>query len=378
MKVAIVHDYLNQYGGAERVVEAIAELYPDAPIYTSIYESSLVRDRFVQRDVHTSFMQHLPGVMRHHQIYLPLYPWAFDNFKLHDYDLVLSSSSAWGKAAITGPHTLHISYCHSPMRFAWQTNEYAQRERMGGISRQLLPFVMYFMRRWDIKSAQRPDYYIANSRTVATRMRRFWGREADIIINPPVEVSSIPFQAGPRADFYLTVGRLVPYKRLDVTVEAFRQLDLPLKVVGTGRDLESLKRLAGPKTEFLGGISDAEVRNLFCRCRAFVQTGSEDFGITPIEAMGGGAPVIAINQDGPAETIIEDQTGLFFNQQTPQALVEAVQRFEQVRHTFDSNVIRHHAESFDRKIFQRRYAEFVAAKWEDFQDGKQSRKIVTV
>lgn len=372
MKVAIVHDYLNQYGGAERVVEAIAELYPEAPIFTSIYDPKKVRNRFVDRDVHTSFMQRLPGVTSHHQVYLPFYPLAFDSLDLSGYDLVISSSSAWGKAAVTGPETLHICYCHSPMRFAWQSTEYAQRERLGRASRALLPVILHFIRRWDIKSSTRPDYYIANSRTVAERIRKYWHRDSTII-NPPVEVNNIPYVSGRhREDFYLTVGRLVPYKRMDVTVRAFKELDLPLKVVGSGRDLEALKRLAGPKTEFLTNLSDKEVRELFCRCRAFIQTGSEDFGITPIEAMGGGAPVIAINQDGPAETIIDGKTGLFFDKQTPEALAEAVRLFEKMRFQFNSDFIRKHAQSFDREIFQRRFGDFVSSKWEDFQLKKQN------
>jgi len=250
MKVAIVHDYLNQYGGAERVVEELAGLFPEAPIFTSIYDAGRVNNRFVGRDIRTSFMQRLPGVMGHHQIYLPLYPLAFDRFKLDGYDLVISSSSAWGKAAITGPDTLHLSYCHAPMRFAWQSADYMQREQLGRASRTLLPAVLYFIRRWDIKTALRPNFYIANSQTVANRIQKFWGREADIVINPPVEVKNFAYHKRPREDFYLTVGRLVPYKRLDVTVQAFRDLDLPLKVVGSGRDLESLRKLAGPHRIF--------------------------------------------------------------------------------------------------------------------------------
>ncbi len=378
MKVAIVHDYLNQYGGAERVVEELAGLFPTAPIYTSIYDAGRVKNRFVGRDIHTSFMQKLPGVMGHHQIYLPFYPLAFDRFKLDGYDLVISSSSAWGKAAITGPDTLHICYCHAPMRFAWQSADYMQREQLGRASRTLLPAVLYFIRRWDIKTALRPNFYIANSRTVAARIQKFWGREADIIINPPVEVKKFAYHQRPREDFYLTVGRLVPYKRLDVTVQAFRDLDLPLKVVGSGRDLESLRKLAGPRTEFLGHIPDQEVRELYNRCRAFVQTGSEDFGITPIEAMGGGAPVIAINSDGPAETILDGQTGIFFDEQTPEALAQAVRRFEQIYQSFDSAAIRRYAESFDREIFRQRFEEYVNVKWEQFQTRKQANQFVSV
>ncbi len=366
MKVAIVHDYLNQYGGAERVVEALCELYPDAPIYTSIYSPELVQHRFDDRQVITSFMQKLPGVLTHHQAYLPFYPFAFESFDLSGYDLVISSSSAWAKSVNTSPDTLHICYCHTPMRFVWQYEDYARREKLGRLAKAALPFFLSYVRLWDVRSSQRPDFYVANSQTVARRIARFWKRES-VVINPPVETSQIPFEDRPREDFYLWVGRLVPYKRADIAVKAFKQLDLPLKVVGSGRDLEALRGLAGPKTEFLGYVPDDEVRRLFSRCRAFIQSGAEDFGITPVEAMAGGAPVVAIRQNGPAETIREGETGLFFEAQTPEALAEAVQRLERTYTSFNPVAIRRYAQSFDRALFCHRFGEYVAARWEEHQ-----------
>ncbi len=375
MKVAIIHDYLNQYGGAERVLEALCELYPDAPIYTSIYEPSLVHHRFDHRVVHTSFMQNLPSVMTHHQLYLMFYPYAFESFDLSEYDLVVSSSSAFAKGVITGPNTLHVCYCHTPARFLWLYEDYAKRERLSRGARRLLPFFLNHVRLWDVISAQRPDFYVANSQTVARRIEDFWRREA-VVINPPVEVGEFEYVPGPRQDFYLWVGRLIPYKRVDVAVQAFKELDLPLKVVGTGRDMASIKRMAGPKTEFLGHVSDAEVRRLMNQCRAFIQVGADDFGITPVEAMAGGAPVIAINANGPAEVVVDGVTGLFFEEQTPASLVEAVRRFEQQWPRFDSNAIRHYSHNFDRELFCRRFGEYVAQLWEDFTSEKvQSVKI---
>ncbi len=369
MKVAIVHDYLNQYGGAERVLEAICELYPDAPIYTSIYDPEAVLHRFDHRTVITSFMQKFPGVMKHHQVYLPFYNYAFESFDLSQYDLVISSSSAWAKGVITGPDTLHICYCHTPMRFVWQYEDYAQRERLNRVAKAVLPIVLNRVRLWDVNSSGRPDFYVANSQTVARRIAKFWGRDS-VVINPPVETGQIPFDNSPRDDFYLWVGRLVPYKRADIVIEAFKHLDLPLKVVGTGRDLATLKKIAGPKTEFLGYLPDDQVRYLYSRCRAFIQAGAEDFGITPIEAMAGGAPVIAIRQNGPAETVHEGENGLFFEEQTPEALAGAVRHFERQSNRFRPAAIRRYAQNFDRELFCRRFGEYVASRWDEHQGRK--------
>jgi glycosyltransferase involved in cell wall biosynthesis len=372
MKVAIIHDYLNQWGGAERTLQAICELYPDAPIYTSICSPEIAA-KFPGREIRTSFMQKLPGVLTHHQHYLPFYPTAFESFNLDQFDLVVSSSSAWAKGVITGPETLHVCYCHNPMRFVWQSQEYMEREQIGRVSKAVLPFVLSYARLWDVSSAWRPDFYVANSDTVRQRIAAYWGREATVI-NPPVSVQRIPFYNRSREDFYLIVGRLVPYKRIDVTIDAFRRLNKPLKVVGTGRDMEELKKLAGPKTEFLGKVSDEELGELYNQCRAFVQTGAEDFGITLVEAMAGGAPIIAINKNGPAETVIDGETGIFFEEQTPEALAEAVERFEQEYQCFDPLRIRRHAESFDHELFVRCFGEYVAQRYEEHKAGMKPEK----
>jgi glycosyltransferase involved in cell wall biosynthesis len=365
MKVALVHDYLNQYGGAERVLQAISDLYPDAPIYTSIYDEKKLGKYFAGKDIRTTFMQKLPFALTKHQMYLLAYPFAFEGLDLREYDLVISDSSAFAKGVITGPNTLHICYCHSPMRFAWDLDDYAKRENFGTSVKALLPFIMGYVRLWDVSSAVRPDVLISNSRIVSERIRKFWGREA-VVINPPVEISRIPYTNKPRGEFYLATGRLVPYKRIDVTVEAFKRLGLPLKVVGAGRDMNAIKKLAGANTEILGYVSDEELVELYNTCRAFVQVGAEDFGITPIEAMAGGAPVVAINKAGPAETIVDGVTGLFFEEQSPESLIEAVQRFERVRHTFDHTKIRKHAETFDSAIFAQRFRSFVFDCWRKF------------
>jgi glycosyltransferase involved in cell wall biosynthesis len=253
-----------------------------------------------------------------------------------------------------------------------------EREQLGRITKVILPFILSYVRLWDVVSSSRPNFYVANSRTVEQRIASYWKREADVIY-PPVNVQRIPFKAGPRQDFYLIVGRMVPYKRIDVTIEAFRKLDRPLKVVGSGRDLESLKKLAGPKTEFVGNISDTALWELYSQCRAFVQTGAEDFGITLVEAMAGGAPIIAINRYGPSETVIDGETGLFFEEQTPEALVEAVLSFEKQYQDFDSAQIRQHAESFDREVFIKRFGEYVTQRYQEHRailtSGKQQDHV---
>lgn len=377
MKVAIAHDYLNQYGGAERVVEALCEMFPDAPIYTSIYSAERVLHRFAHRKVITSFMQKLPGVIERHQAFLPFYPLAFERFDFSEYDLVVSSSSAWAKGIKTGPNTLHICYCHAPMRFVWQYEDYSRREQIGGLAKRVLPSVLRYVKLWDVRSAGRPNFYVANSETVKERIKRYWQREATVI-NPPVEVSKIPYssiQNRERKDFYLWVGRLIPYKRADVAIRAFKELDLPLKVVGSGRDKEDLLKLAGPKTEFLGHLDDSELRKLFGECRGFIQVGAEDFGITPVEAMAGGAPVIAIRKDGPAETVVEGQTGVFFEDQTAASLIGAVRRFEQTRANFDTDVIRSHAEKYSRERFIREMTEFVQTRYAEWKAGDKSLEL---
>ncbi|MEI7556164.1 glycosyltransferase [Candidatus Chlorohelix sp.] len=376
MKVALVHDYLNQYGGAERVLEAIADMFPEAPIYTSIYDKKLMEGKFPGHKIYTSFMQRFPGVLKRHQLYLLAYSFAFEHFDLKDYDVVISSSSAWAKGVVTPPNTLHICYCHAPMRFAWDTQDYARRENMSRLAKIGLPLVMEFVRLWDIASAARPHFYVANSQTIAGRIKEYWGRDA-VVINPPVEVEQIPCNYSPREDFYLMASRLMPYKRLDIGVKAFRELGLPLKIVGTGRDLKNLKDLGGSNIEFLGYVSDDELYKLFGRCKAFIQTGAEDFGITQVEAMAAGAPVIAIKQNGPAEVNVEGLTGLFFEEQSPQSLADTVQRFEQMSEQFDSHIIRTHAETFSREIFIKRFHEQIDLCVREFK-APQQKKILAI
>lgn len=354
MRVAIVHDYLNQYGGAERVLEALHDLYPGAPVYTSIYDPAAMPPTYRSWDIRPSWMQRLPGWRRHFRKYFLLYPSAFESFDLSGYDLILSSSSAYAKGAIPPAGARHICYCHTPMRFAWRTGAYVEREGIGGLQGVVLPILLTYVRLWDVATTPRVDAFIANSREVARRISRYYGRTA-AIIPPPVDLP--PYRPQQPGDFYLAGGRLIPYKRLDLAVRAFSALGLPLKVFGDGRDRPALEAIAGPNVEFLGYVSEERRRELFARCRAFIFPGEEDFGITPLEAMAAGQPVIAYAGGGALDTIIDGVTGRFFREQSAAALAAAValSRGDQ----YDSAAIRRHAEGFGRPVFLSRIQAFI-------------------
>ncbi len=360
MKVALVHDYLNQMGGAERVVMAFHDIFPDAPIYTSIYDPKRVDPAFQKMDVRTSFMQKLPLVTKHHQPYLPFYPFAMESLDLRGYDLVLSSSSAFGKGVITRPETLHICYCHTPMRWCWAYDEYVEREQLGKVARRVLPLLITGLRVWDQTSAMRVDHFIANSPVVAERIQKYYRRDA-IVIPPPVEASRFIFDPTIQPeDYFLVVSRLIPYKRIDLAIEACNRLQLPLVIIGSGRDEERLKKMAGPTIRFMGRLSDEEVLHYYAHCRALLFPGEEDFGITPLEAQASGRPVIAYGVGGVLASVIDGITGVFFHEQTAASLASVLATFDE--HSFDTQVIRNHALEFDMPRFRRRILQFIEAK----------------
>lgn len=348
MRVAIVHDYLNQYGGAERVLEALHDLYPDAPVYTSIYDPEAMPPSYRTWDIRTSFIQRLPGWRKHFRRYFLLYPSAFESFDLSAYDLIISSSSAYAKGVIPRPDAVHVCYCHTPMRFAWRTHDYIEREQLRGPVRSVLPLALTYVRLWDVVTANRVDVFVANSREVARRIRRYYGREAEVV-PPPVDLP--PYAPRSPAGFYLAGGRLIPYKRIELAVEAFNHLRLPLKIFGDGRDRPRLERLAGPNIQFLGWVDESTRRDLFARCRAFIFPGEEDFGITPVEAMAAGRPVIAYRSGGALESVIEGVTGRFFTEPSAASLAAAVLASQHDR--YDPLTIRQHAETFSRDRFLR-------------------------
>ena len=360
MKVALVHDYLNQMGGAERVVMAFHEIFPDAPIYTSIYDPQRVDPAFQKMDIRTSFMQKFPLVTKHHQPYLPFYPFAMERLDLRGYDLVLSSSSAFGKGVITRPETMHICYCHTPMRWCWNYDEYVEREQLGKIARSILPFFITGLRTWDQSSSMRVDHFIANSPVVAERIRKYYRRDA-VVIPPPVDASRFTFDPTTQPeDYFLIVSRLIPYKRIDLAIEACNKLHLPLVIIGSGRDLERLKKMAGPTIRFLGRLSDKEVLYYYAHCRAFLFPGEEDFGITPLEAQASGRPVIAYSEGGALASVIDGVTGTFFKEQTVESLASVLEAIDE--HRFDPQTIRNHALEFDMPRFHRRILQFIEAK----------------
>ena len=360
MRVALVHDYLNQMGGAERVVMAFHEIFPNAPIYTSIYDPERVDPVFRTMDIRTTFMQKLPLVTKYHQPYLPFYPFAMESLDLRGYDLVLSSSSAFGKGVITRPETLHICYCHTPMRWCWNYDEYVEREQLGKMARAILPILITGLRTWDQTSSMRVDYFIANSPVVADRIQKYYRREA-VVIPPPVEAERFPFDPAIRAEnYFLIVSRLIPYKRIDLAIEACNRLQLPLVIIGSGRDLDRLKTLAGPTIRFTGRLSDEEVIYYYTHCRALLFPGEEDFGITPLEAQAAGRPVIAYGAGGALASVVDGITGAFFQEQTVDSLARVLASFDEGM--YNPHVIRNHALEFDKPRFSRRILQFIEAK----------------
>src|SRR5215469_13552477 len=360
MKVALVHDYLNQMGGAERVVLALHDIFPDAPIYTSIYDPWRVDAAFRSMDIRTTFMQKLPFVKKHHQPYLPLYPFAMERLDLRGYDLVLSSSSAFGKGVVTRPETMHICYCHTPMRWCWNYDEYVEREHLGRISRSILPFLITGLRVWDQTSAARVYYFFANSPVVADRHQKYYPRDAGVI-PPPVEASHFVFDPTIEPeDYFLIVSRLMPYKRIDLAIEACNRLQLPLVIIGGGRDDNRLKSMAGPTIRLMGRLTDDKVLHYYTHCRAFILPGEEDFGITPLEAQASGRPVIAYGAGGALASVIDEVTGAFFHEQTVESLAATLATFDERK--YDPQTIRNHALEFDKPRFHRRVLQFIEAK----------------
>jgi len=361
LRIAIVCSWLNQYGGAERVLDVVHEMYPEAPVYTSIYWPEAMPPAYRSWDIRPSFLNRLPLIKRHHQPFLPLYPLGFETMDLDGYDLVLSVTSAFAHGVITRPGTVHVSYCLTPARFLWYDAAYARREQLGPAMRTLLPFFLSGLRTWDAVAADRVDHFVAISRAVQARILKFYRRPARLIY-PPVRTAEFAV-SGQVDDYYLVVSRLVPYKRIDLAVQAFNALGRTLLIVGDGRDRAALERLAGPNVHFLGRVSDSEIKRYMARCQALIFPGEEDFGITPLEAQAAGRPVIAYGAGGALETVVEGQTGTFFREPTPESLAAAVASFDPSQ--CDPAAIRHHAERFDVVRFKDelgRYLEAVAGE----------------
>lgn len=368
MKVGIVHEWLASYAGSEKVIEQMLELYPAAEVY-SLVDFLPEKDRkwLADRKIHTSFIQRLPFARKKFRGYLPFMPLAIEQFDLSPHDVVISSNHAVAKGVITRADQLHISYVHTPIRYAWDLKDQYLREAglTWGLRSMLVRMIMHYIRRWDLAAASRVDTFVANSHYVARRIQKTYRREAQVLY-PPVDIDAYPY-CEQKEDFYVTASRLVPYKKVDLIVEAFTKNGLPLMVIGDGPDMKKVAKLAGPNVKMLGYQSQAEMTRLMQQAKAFVFAADEDFGITPVEAQACGTPVIAYGRGGVTETVVEGETGIFFNNQTVESLNEAVSRFEESASNFEPELIRKQAEQFGIERFRRELQELVDREWKKFQ-----------
>lgn len=356
-RIALVHDYFVQMGGAERVAEAMHESFPSAPMYTTVALPHSLPERLRTADIRTSPLQHLPAIERRFRHYFMLYPFAVENFDLSQYDLIFSSSSGYAKGVRRRRNAIHVCYCHTPMRWVWRYDDYVARERFGRFARTALPALLWPLRQWDLRAAQQPNYYIANSRLVADRIKKIYGREAHVI-PPPIDVNRFHMSTE-IDDYYLVLSRLMPYKRIDLAIEACKRMNRRLIVIGDGPDRNRLEKLGDDRIEFLGRQPDKIVNYYAARCRALLFPGEEDFGMAPLEANAAGRPVIACRAGGAVETVEDEVTGVFFDQPNSLSLAEAIEKFESLR--FNQYTLRRHAEKFDRSVFTFRVLQFLGS-----------------
>src|SRR5215471_15467468 len=313
-------------GGAEKVAEAMHDSFPSAPIYTTVALPQSLPPRLRTADVRTSPLQKLPAIDRRFRHYFMLYPFAVEHFDLSQYDLIFSSSSGYAKGVRRRRNAIHVCYCHTPMRWIWPYDDYLERERFGKTARAVRPLFLWGLRKWDLRASQQPNYYIANSRLVASRIRKIYGREA-FVIPPPIDVNCFHISTDVD-DYYLVLSRLVSYKRIDLAIEACKLMNRRLVIIGDGPDRARLEKLAGDRIEFLGRQPDQIVNYYLARCRALLFPGEEDFGMAPLEANAAGRPVIAYNAGGATETVVDGRTGVFFDHPNSLALSSAIERFE--------------------------------------------------
>lgn len=377
VSVGIVADWLVTFAGAEKVIAEFINIYPESEIYSVVdFLSDDSRKSFNGKKSTTSFIQRLPFAKTKYQSYLPLMPLAIEQLDVIKHDIVLSSSHAVAKGVLTGPDQLHISYVHSPIRYAWDfQHQYLRESGLNkGLKGKLARWFLHKIRMWDYRTANGVDHFIANSQFIARRIKKVYGRDADVIY-PPVDVERFTLQEE-KEDFYFTASRMVPYKRIDLIVEAFSQMpDKKLIVIGDGSDMAKIKAKAGRNIEILGYQPDDVMQSHMQRAKAFVFAAEEDFGITPVEAQACGTPVIAFGKGGALETIRpygeSHSTGIFFQEQSVASLLEAVQKFELVRESIDPNDCRNNALRFSAERFHRELDEYIKAKWNDFTESKK-------
>jgi glycosyltransferase involved in cell wall biosynthesis len=354
MRIAFVHDYLNQYGGAERVLQILCSMFPEAPIFTLIYDEKSTGRVFKGKDIRTSFLQKVPFVKKHHRIFPLLMPVAVEQFDLSNFDLVFSISASFAKGIITKPQTKHLNYCLTPTRFLWDdSHRYIDEFKYPWPVKKLIPFFIGYLRIWDQEAALRVDRYIAISNFVKARIKKYYDCDSEIIY-PPVDISR--FRVSPTTDnYFLMVGRLVAYKRFDLAVKVFNAIGKRLLIVGDGPERGRLEKMAAPNVKFLGLVSDHKMPDLYSRAEALIFPQEEDFGLVPLEAMASGRPVIAFRGGGALETVVDGENGIFFDEQTEIDLAEAIGMFYQTK--FDPDTIRASISKFDRPFFEKKIRE---------------------
>jgi glycosyltransferase involved in cell wall biosynthesis len=388
IKVALVHDFLNQHGGAERVLDVLHEMFPEAPIFTLLYDKEKMREKFKNADIRVSFLRKFPKFFqKRHKWLLPFMPTAPETFNLREFDLVISSSSAFAKGIVVKPKTLHICYCHSPMRYVWDWNEkYLAEQGLRKTRRLFGRMLLNYVRLWDQVASHRVDHFVANSKTTQSRISKYYRRES-VVIYPPVDVNNvIPhsmrdpenlsdsnkldslFRGNDKnkEGYFLIVSRLAPYKKIEIAIEAMNKLNLPLVIVGEGSEkyIKHLKKIAGPKTKFVGWKSDEELKRYYKQARAFLFPGEDDFGITPVEAMAQGTPVLALRKGGATETVIEGETGEFFDDPTVESLADGVRRLISNENGYEVEKVKNRAKNFSKDIFIERIKKIIEEKME--------------
>lgn len=359
MKVALVHDFLLKLGGAERVLKVFADMFPDAPIHTLLYDEKSVGDVFSSDRVVTSKLQNYPGfIKKRYKIFTHKMPQAIEEFDFSGYDLVLSSSSAYSHGVVVPSNVTHICYCHSPMRYAWDhASEYIEENHISGFKRIVYSVLMKQLREWDRLSADRPDKYLANSKTVADRLKKYYRLDSDVLY-PPVDVKRFSNE-GEKGDYFLIVSTLTPYKRIDLAVELFNKIGRKLVIVGDGSHRSYLESIAASNIEFKGFLSDEKVKNLMENCRALLFPGEDDFGIVPVEAMACGKPVLAFGKGGALETVVPGMTGEFFYEPNLVSIEDGLARLIYNEKFYKPNKIREHAMKFDQSIFEKNIKDFI-------------------
>lgn len=364
MKIAIVHDFLPQYGGAERVVEALHEVFPDAPLFTSLWVREKLPASFGRMDIRTTFMQRLPALHKLFKAYLPFYPFAMRSLDLRGFDVVLSSSIAFAKGVRVPPGALHLCYCYTPMRYVWRKDDYLAKEKIPALLKLFLPPVLAALKAWDLRTVDGVHHYVAISNYIRDRIRDCYGRGSDVIY-PPVDVDGYPADV-PAEDYYLIVSRLVAYKRIDLAIEACNRAKKPLWIVGEGNCGPALRAMAGPTVKFLGRLPQADLERVLSRCRAFIFSGEEDFGIAPVEAMAAGRPVVAFGSGGALETVVEGETGVFFRAPTADSILDAMNRLEGL--SIDPDRCRRQAGLFSKARFQKTIRAYVEQKFAEHRE----------